>query len=66
LFFRLTKATRLLQNPAEHLRKIAARYEEQAATLLKPDTAAEVRNDVRREIEGHAAHLADLLTKSAA
>jgi hypothetical protein len=66
VFWGLVKAARPPKNPAEYLRKIATRYEEQVAALLKKDATPEVQAEVRRELEAHAAHLTELMSRSAA
>jgi hypothetical protein len=65
LFWGLIKARRPIANPGEYLRKIARRSEEQVASLLKQEGSPEVRQEVRRELEAHAAHLTQLLSSSA-
>lgn len=66
LFWGVIKASRPLKNPGEALRKIATRYEQHVAALLKTDAAPETRTEVRRELEAHAAHLTELLASLAA
>jgi hypothetical protein len=63
IFWGLVKAAR--PNAGEHLRKLAQRYEEQVATLLKQG-AEEVRGEVRRDLEAHASRLSELLSSAAA
>ena len=64
LFWGLIKAARPITNPGAYLRKIAGRYEAQAASLLKQDGSPAVRDEVRRELQAHAAHLTELLASA--
>ena len=63
IFWGLVKTTR--PNAGEYLRKLAHRYEEQVATLLKQG-GEEVKGEVRRDLEAHASRLTELLTSAAA
>ena len=64
-FWGLIKAGRPITNPGEYLRKIAGRYEEQVALLLKQEVSSAGRHEVRRELIAYAAHLTELLASSA-
>ena len=66
VFWGLAKPSRPVRALAEGLRKIASRYEQQAATLLGETSPSEVRLDVRRDLEAHASRIGDLLAKTAA
>jgi hypothetical protein len=66
VFWGLAKASRTTKNPTEGLRKLAARYEEGAAALLNDSSLADVHKEIRDELQAHAAHLTDLLSKAAA
>jgi hypothetical protein len=66
VFWGLVKGSAKVKDPAALLRRIAGRYEERVATFLKMDRSPEIRKDVRRELEAHAAHLTALLAKAAA
>jgi hypothetical protein len=66
LFWGVIRAAPPQTNPREHLRKIAARYEEQVAAILRNGSSDDVRGEVRQELEAHAANLSELLARSAA
>jgi hypothetical protein len=63
IFWGLVKTTR--PNAGEYLRKLAHRYEEQAATLLK-QAGEGIKGEVPRDLEAHASRLTELLTTAAA
>jgi hypothetical protein len=66
VFWGLIKPPRAAGNPAEYLRKIAARYTERAATFLSTEGSPAERDEVRRELRAHTAQLTELLAKAAA
>jgi hypothetical protein len=66
VFWGLVKVGRPALKPAEQLRKIADRYEHQAAIFLQHRGDLDARKNICRELEAHTTHLADLLAKSAA
>ena len=66
VFFGLAKPARPMKDEAAWLRKVAARYEERAATLLKRSDDLAASADLKRELERHAASLAEILAHAAA
>jgi hypothetical protein len=65
VWFGLAKPTRPVRNAVDHLRTIADRFQREAAAYLARMDPPEKLAEVRREVEAHAARLADLLRPAA-